>query len=325
MFGCVSILTLDCSFSRNQNSCGFCNFRPTPPVTLKKSYWRRELLDWGISKTEILSSMLLVRQMRDLNAVKQSNKSGCTKMTNPHRLLISIYVDHQNVHLTPILASQLLEFVKSQGHLMDVKVYYNSLDPAQVSAKDKLQSFGFKWIDVPCPLKNSADNRLMADWIDDIYSNRPPDIIILVSEDGDFVNSVRNLKDRGIKVIGFGKRGYVKQSLKELVGSDFHFVDELPSLIASKTQPQIENSQHNLTYNEAIECMIAAIKTALSKGKRAGLGFINSLMCQLFPKYQGVTSVCKHQGKTFSRFSELVDAAVKDGKIRSQDRQLFLI
>ena len=244
---------------------------------------------------------------------------------SPSQPLVSIYVDHQNVHLTQDLASQLLEFAKSQGHLIDRKVYYNSLCPDQVSAKDKLPSLGFKWIDVPCSVKNSADNRLMADWIDDIYSNRPPDTVILVSEDGDFVNSVRNLKDRGIKVIGFGKRGYVKQSLKELVGSDFHFLDELPSLIASKTQPQIENSQHHLTYNEAIECMIAAIKTALSKGKRAGLGFINSLMCQLFPKYQGVTSVCKHQGKTFSRFSELVETAVKDGKIRLQDQQLFVI
>ena len=281
------------------------------------------LLDWVISKTEILSSMLLVRQMRDLNAVKQTNKSGCTQMTHTHQ--VSIYVDHQNVHLTQYLASQLLEFAKSQGHLIDRKVYYNSLCPDQVFAKDKLPSLGFKWIDVPCSVKNSADNRLMADWIDDIYSNRPPDTVILVSEDGDFVNSVRNLKDRGIKVIGFGKRGYVKQSLKELVGSDFHFLDELPSLIASKNQQQIENSQCQLTYNEAIECMIAAIKTASKKGKRPLFSSIDSLMRNLFPKYQGATSVCKHQGKTFSRFTELVETTVKDGKIRLHDQQLFLV
>ncbi len=281
------------------------------------------LLDWGISKTEILSSMLLVRQMRDLNAVKQTNKSGCTQMTHTHQ--VSIYVDHQNVHLTQYLASQLLEFAKSQGHLIDRKVYYNSLCPDQVFAKDKLPSLGFKWIDVPCSVKNSADNRLMADWIDDIYSNRPPDKVILVSGDGDFVNSVRNLKDRGKKVIVFAQRGNVKQKLKELVGSDFYFLDELPSLIAAKTPQQIENVQCHLTYNEAVEYLIEAIKTALSKGKRTGLGFINHLMLQLFPKYQGVTSVCQHQGKTFSRFSELVETTVKDGKIRLHDRQLFLV
>lgn len=246
-------------------------------------------------------------------------------MTNLHCPLISIYVDHQNVHLTPILASQLLEFVKSQGHLMDVKVYYNSLDPAQVCAKNKLQSFSFKWIDVPCPLKNSADNQSMVDCLEDIHSDRSPDIVILVSGDGDFVKLVLTAQKLGKRIIVFAQRGNVKQRLKEVVGSDFHFLDELPSLIGFKSQQQIENCQPDLTYNEAIECMIAAIQTALSKGKRAGLGFINCLMRELFPKYQGVTSVCKHQGQTFSRFSELVETAVKDGKIRFEDNQLFVI
>ncbi|WP_293122876.1 NYN domain-containing protein [Microcoleus sp. bin38.metabat.b11b12b14.051] len=254
-----------------------------------------------------------------------NNHSAIAKQTKQFQLLVCIYVDHQNVHLTQYLASQLLEFVKSQGHLIDVKVYYNSLDPAQVFAKDKLASFGFKWIDVPCPLKNSADNQSMVDCLEDIHSDRSPDIVILVSGDGDFVKLVLTAQKLGKKIIAFAQRGNVKQRLKEVVGSDFHFLDELPSLIGFKTQPQIENSQCQLTYNEAVEYLIEAIKTALSKRKRAGLGFINSLMCQLFPKYQGVNSVCKHQGKTFSRFSELVETAVKDGKIRFQDNQLFVI
>jgi uncharacterized LabA/DUF88 family protein len=260
--------------------------------------------------------------MRDLNAIKQTYKSGCTNMTHIHRL--SIYVDLQNARSIQDIASLLLEFIKLTGHLIDKKVYYNSLCPDQVSAKDQLQSLGFKCIDVPCSVKNSADNQLMVDCLDDIYSNRPPDTVILVSGDGDFANSVRNLKDRGKKVIVFGQRGSVKQKLKELAGSDFHFLDELPSLVASLTQQQIDNSQCHLTYNEVVEYLIEAIKTALSKGKRAGLGFINQLMLQRFPKYQGVTSV-KHQGKTFSRFNELIKAAVKDGKIGFQNQQLFVI
>ena len=253
------------------------------------------------------------------------NPSAIGKQTEQLQPLVSIYVDLQNAYSIKHLGSVLLEFVKFQGSLIDAKVYYNSLCAAQVSAKDQLQSLGFKCIDVPCPTKNSADNQLMVDCLDDIYSNRPPDTVILVSGDGDFVNWVRNLKDCGKKVIVFAQRGNVKQKLKELVGSDFYFLDELPSLIAAKTQQQIENVQCHLTYNEAVEYLIEAIKTALSKGKRTGLGFINHLMLQLFPKYQGVTSVCQHQGKTFSRFSELVKAAVKDGKIRLQNQQLFVI
>jgi len=266
--------------------------------------------------------MLLVRQMRYVNAVKQTDKSGVTQMTDNHK--VSIYVDHQNVHLTQCLASKLLEFATSQGQLIDIKVYYNSLCPDQVSAKDALESLGFKWIDVPCPLKNSADNQLMVDCVDDTYSNRPPDTVILVSGDGDFVSSVRNLKDRGKKVIVLAKQGNVKQRLKELVGSNFHFLDELPSLVESKTQQQIENSQCHLTYNEAVEYLIEAIKTASKKGKRTLFSCIDSLMRQLGPKYQGVSSICKYQGKTFSKFSKFVETAVKDGKIRSQDGQLFV-
>jgi hypothetical protein len=254
-----------------------------------------------------------------------NHPSAIGKQTEQLQPVVSIYVDLQNAYSIKHLGSVLLEFAKFQGSLIDAKVYYNSLCAAQVSAKDQLQSLGFKCIDVPCPTKNSADNQLMVDCLDDIYSNRPPDTVILVSGDGDFVNWVRNLKERGKKVIGFAQRGNVKQKLKELVGSDFHFLDELPSLIAAKTQQQRENVQCHLTYNEAVEYLIEAIKTALSKGKGTELGFINNLMLQLFPKYQGVTSVCQHQGKTFSRFSELVDAAVKDGKIRCQDQQLFVI
>lgn len=247
------------------------------------------------------------------------------KQTKQLQPVVSIYVDLQNAYSIKHLGSLLLEFAKFQGSLIDAKVYYNSLCADQVSATHQLQSLGFKCIDVPCPLKNSADNQLMVHCLDDIYSNRPPDTVILVSGDGDFVNLVRNLKDRGKKVIGFAQRGNVKQKLKELVGSDFHFLDELPSLVAPKTQQQIENIQCHITCNEAIEYMIAAIKTASKKDKRTLFSCIDSVMRNLFPKYQGVTSVCKHQGKTFSRFSELVDAAVKDGKIRCQDQQLFVI
>ncbi|NJM61687.1 MAG: NYN domain-containing protein [Oscillatoriales cyanobacterium RU_3_3] len=261
--------------------------------------------------------------MRDVNAVKQTNKSGCTKMTHIHRL--SIYVDLQNAYSLQDLASLLLEFAKFMGHLIDLKVYYNSLCPDQVSAKDKLQSFGFKCIDVPCSVKNSADNQLMVDCLDDIYSNRPPDTVILVSGDGDFVNSVRNLKDRGKKVIVFAQRGSVKQKLKELAGSDFHFLDELSSLVASLTQQQIENSQCHLTYPEAVEYLIEAIETASKQGQRTSFGCVGKLMRKLYPKYQGVSSICKHQGKTFSKFSKFVETTVKEGRIRSQDGQLFVI
>ena len=181
------------------------------------------------------------------------NHSAIGKQKKQLQPVVFIYVDLQNAYSIKDLGSVLLEFAKFQGILIDAKVYYNSLCPDQVSAKNKLQSLGFKCIDVPCPLKNSADNQLMVDCLEDIDSALPPDTGILVSGDGDFVKLVRNLQKLDKKVIVFAQRGNVKQKLKELVGSDFHFLDELPSLVAPKTQQQIENVQCHITCNEAIE------------------------------------------------------------------------
>jgi hypothetical protein len=55
---------------------------------------------------------------------------------------------------------------------------------------------------------------------------------------------------------------------------------------------------------------------------------VNNLMCknqEIFPNYHEVSSILKADGKPFSKFSKFVDAVVKDGKIRKQGQELFLI
>jgi hypothetical protein len=279
--------------------------------------------------------MLLMRQMGDLNAIKQTYKSGCNKMTHTHRTTdkqtsksqrVAILLDIQNVSLKQWQAKLLLDFVRSKGRLNWLKLYYNSQYPNQVIAKDNLEKLGFQGVDVPDSSEDSADKALVFGCTKLFAIKIPPEIVILVLGDRDFAGLIAILIAAGKKVIVFARRKSTSQKVINLVGEDnFHYVDELPSLVASLTQQQIDNSQCHLTYHEAVEYLIEAIKTALSKGKCTGMGLINQLMLQLFPKYQGVTCVCKHQGKAFSRFSEFVEAAVKDGKIRSQDGQLFVI
>ncbi|PLZ43152.1 NYN domain-containing protein, partial [Fischerella thermalis WC542] len=75
-------------------------------------------------------------------------------------ILVSIYWDLQNVFLNQELVNLLLAFVKSQGQIVDKKVYYNSLVLHQAAEKKNLQNLGFSCIDVPCVLKNSADNQI---------------------------------------------------------------------------------------------------------------------------------------------------------------------
>jgi NYN domain len=248
---------------------------------------------------------------------------GDPKMTDTHIAKIAAYIDLQNASSFPKYANYLLDFVKSLGLVISIKVYYSSLCPDQVSAINSLKPPSFQCVDVPCPLKDSADNRLMAHYLKDIQSNSSPDIVILISGDGDFVELVQNAQDLGKKVIILAQKG-VKQKLKE-IADEFHFLDELSSLVAGNTESKIDSAPCKLTYTEAVECLVETIKTCLNQGKRAGLGFINRQMCKLFPNYEGVTSICKHDGKSFSRFSKFVKAVEKDGIIRMENQELFLI
>ncbi|MEA5627775.1 NYN domain-containing protein [Nostoc sp. UHCC 0251] len=244
-----------------------------------------------------------------------ANQSS-NRQTSQLQIKVGIYCDFQNVYLSEEQARFLLAFAITKGSLISRKVYYNSLFENQASAKENLQRIGFKCEDVTCSLKNSADNQLKSDLIDDVYNNQSPDIVILASGDGDFANVVQFLQEKDINVIIFAQRGNVKQKLKERA-NEFHFVDELSQLVNYKTQP--------LNYNEAVECLIECTKTSLSQGKPTGFGYIDKLMRQRCHRYQGFSSIFMSNGKNFKNFSQFIDVAVRDGKVQKQNQELFLV
>ncbi len=239
-------------------------------------------------------------------------------------ILVSIYWDLQNVFLNQELVNLLLAFVKSQGQIFDKKVYYNSLVLHQAAEKKNLQNLGFSCIDVPCVLKNSADNQIKSDLIDDVNKHQSPNIVILVSGDGDFANSVSVLRQLGKKVIVIARKGNLKKQLKELADETF-FVDDLCELPVNTNQTEINYVDVCVNYNEALDLLIEAIKRASSQGKCARFSYIDNLMRQFCKNYQGISSIRTPDGKKFKSFSCFIDAAVKDGKVRRQNQELFLI
>jgi hypothetical protein len=239
--------------------------------------------------------------------------------------LVSIYWDYQNAILSLDRAKLILDFAHSKGRVISKNVYYNSQREDQAAAKINITNLGFKCLDVPCPLKNSADNQLIADCIQDIASdNISPDIIILVSGDGDFVKLVHNLQKLGKTVIVLAQIGNIKQKLKELA-NEFYFLEQLAELIQNKNPIQSINFESQIDYNQAIEYMLKAIQITLSQGKPTVFNRIDKLMRQHCPRYQGFSSIYMPNGKKFKNFSQFVDAAVKDGKVQNQGQQLFLI
>jgi len=226
---------------------------------------------------------------------------------------VYIYVDFQNVPLNQQRAKSLIDFGNSRGTLRGQNIYFNSECEGQAQVPQKLQGLEFEFQDVPCKLKNSADDRLKSDLIDDLASKHPPNIIILVSGDGDFTNSMRLLQERGAEVFVFANRGNVKQDLKE-IANEFYFIEELEPLLN-----QADLSEPHVPYHQALEYLTEVVKMATKESKQVGLAFIDRLMRDNFPSYRGVSSICKQDGKKFSKFKQFILAAAKDGIVQTQD------
>lgn len=187
--------------------------------------------------------MLLVRQMRYVNAVKQIYKSGCTKMTPTHRTTdqqtsksqrVAILLDIQNVSLKQWQAKLLLDFAASKGRLNWQKLYYNSQYQNQVIAKDNLEKLGFQGVDVPDSGEDSADKALVFGCTKLFAIKTPPEIVILVLGDRDFAGLIAILIAAGKKVIVFARRKSTSQKVINLVGEDnFYDVDKLSNFVAS--------------------------------------------------------------------------------------------
>ena len=253
--------------------------------------------------------------------------NGQTSQCKP---LVYIAWDFQNVKLKSNkllnFASNLLAFASNKGRLHYKMVYYNSQHIDQASAKKNLDNLCFNWRNVPCTSKNSADNQLIADCIRRVAFKPSPDIIILVLGDWDFAGLICILRSLDKKVIVIGQRGSESKKLIKIT-DEFYFVDELPQLVMYKTEPQMAFFQSQFNYEDAIDCLIQAIKTALGEGKRTDFSCIGKLMRRnpSFPTCKNFPSLCKSDGTKITCFSKFIDAVVKDGKIRTQNQELFLI
>lgn len=172
----------------------------------------------------------------------KDNHSIIGKQKKQSQALVSMYVDLQNVlDLTQKQAELLVAFAKSKGRLDCLKAYYNSQYENQVFAKNQLEYFGCQGVDVRSKDKNSADKQLIFDCIKRVAIKPSPEIIILVSGDRDFAGLISVMLELGKKVIVLAQRGRANKKLINLVGDDnFHYIDELPSLLAGDTQDKAD-------------------------------------------------------------------------------------
>ncbi len=245
--------------------------------------------------------------------------------TSQQQLLASIYWDCQNVPIkNPYLARFLLTFIELRQWRLSAAKAYANWRKEKITAEKRLCQLGYDCIDVPLTTKNSVDKKIIADCIRD-SKNLSSDIYILVTGDGDFCSLVRQWKAKGKYTIIFSQSN-ASQNLIQL--ADQHYcVDPLPELIVKVIQPQTTFLQSHIGYNEAIECLIEAIKTASNENKRASFGYIGNLMrqSQLFLSCKKFPSIHTPDGKVISQFNKLAEAAEKEGKVKIENQELFLI
>lgn len=239
---------------------------------------------------------------------------------------VSLYIDYQNVRLTQLEINNLLNYAKTKGSLIRKRVYYNSQCPDQFSVKKLFADYDLDCIDVPCPLKNSSDNQLVADCIQDA-SAISPNVFIIVSGDGDFLSLVRILQKLNNQALIVGRKGNVKQKLIESA-NEFCFIDQLPELLYSEP-----GNPSKITYEEAIQCLIEAINAATVSGRCPQFSAIDQLMrkSRKFPGYRGVSSIRSRNGKKFICFKQFAESVAKDGLVyiktqgKSQESQLLQV
>ena len=242
--------------------------------------------------------------------------------TNRRQPLVAIHLDYQNIPDARI-AEDVLSFASSLGYVVTRNVYNNW--QASSKAKKVLEGLDFDCVHVSLPIKNAVDFKLVTECTSECSSYLSPEIVILITGDdyGNFL--LDELQPKSKKVIIFARRGSEDKNLPKRADK-FYYVDQLPDLILSNIQSQKAASvEPKITYKDATEYLREAIKTASIQGKRTSFPLIDSLMRQQFSNYRGASSICKNDGKPFSRFGKFINAAVVDGKVRMQNQDLFLI
>lgn len=258
-----------------------------------------------------------------------SKQNQSTLATNGKNF-VSLYWDYENINEIDNRVKQLINFAEHKGYLVNLNVYAKASIWQQNKGKTKeiLNKQGFTCIDVCSSAKNAVDIKLVFDCGAEAHNNISTNIFILVTSDGDYETLVYELQNKGKKVIVFYHPNNVSKSLIQ-IANEAHSIEKLPELVSNSAQ--ILNVSNQINYKDAVQCLIQATKVALKQSKPATYQITDQLMRQnkQFPNYQGVSSIRKPDGTTFSQFSKFVEAVKAEGKVQvrsiGKEKELFLI
>lgn len=245
---------------------------------------------------------------------------------------VAVFWDYENVKiaaqgLQAPLAESLVDYSQSQGHPR-LKIVYSNWRREKESLVQALYSLGFEPIHVSTGKENAVDVKLTVDCLNTAYQYPHVHHFIIVTGDRDFVPLVNALKtlEKRVTLIG---RAEVASSQLLLSADEFIDLEKLNVGDSEAPPPEALPPSHNISYDNAVECLLEAINFARNQGKSSRFGAIDRLMrANVNYSYQGVASIQQLGDRPFVNFSAFVDAAAAEGKVQIKTlegfKELFL-
>lgn len=144
--------------------------------------------------------------------------------TQRRRSIVAVAVDGQNVDLLKN-SSAILQLASKFGTI-SIRWAYHDWRKWKLSNQKEIQSQGWQCLDVADRSKNGLDRCMMAD-CRKFCASHPPDVLVLVTNDGDFAPLTKELLAQGIKIIVIGRRNGMSEKLKLCLPNGIFYIEDL--------------------------------------------------------------------------------------------------
>ncbi|MFQ4139586.1 NYN domain-containing protein, partial [Nodosilinea sp. PGN35] len=130
-------------------------------------------------------------------------------------------------------SAAILNFVNALGDVPCWYAYHHwrSICPRK---EEQLQLQSWRCVDIPIIAKNEVDKHLMQDFRD-LCRFREPDILVLITNDGDFAKMVKSYLKPGRQVIVIGYKDKVSHKLRRLLPNGVYFAENLRDCLPAAT------------------------------------------------------------------------------------------
>jgi len=231
--------------------------------------------------------------------------------------LIAVFIDFENLALGVDQSKQktfevqlVLKRLLQKGRIVFKRAYCDWSRYRRYV--NEFHAAGIELVDIPQSKmsgKNSADIRMVVDALELCYVKEHLDMFALVSGDSDFSPLVSKLKENDKRVIGCGVR---RSSSDLLINNcdEFIFYDDLEKKASAPPRRRREGgSEKDTKRDTSLDILVSTVQSLQSDYDTVWASMIKQTIRRVHPDFSESAS-------GFKNFTDLLEAAAKDGRIR---------